>query len=288
MMMKRLAVFTARLLPKLLAFLLVVSVHLFVHECGHYTAARALDVTVAEFHVGSGPVLYQRELPDGAEFRFALYPTRGHVLHMGGNLPASGRAAIAVAGMAATALMVFLMYLAIFFVLPSGIPWHRSLWSAFRLSFLEWLLFPFRLMWAFMTLRPLMILERAWAMMLFIFGKDFTLGKTVVGGASLALLACVNVAALLNGWSLLPSLDFSSDCDALGSLLFFSCLGADGLSIWMYLVLFFHASIWVSLLLYAIVLPFRIWKDVKRARSETDETGENGTDDPDSDEDRRP
>lgn len=283
--MKRLAVFTAKLLPKLLAFLLVVSIHLSVHECGHYTVARALDVSVAELHVGSGPVLYRGNLPDGADLRIALYPTRGHVLHMGGTLPVAGRAAISVAGMVATALMVFLMYAVIFVAVRSGIPWYRSLWSAFRLSFLEWLLFPLRLLWAFMTLRPLMILERAWAMILFVLGKDIPLGKTVISGVTLALLACVNVAALLNGWSLFPSLDFSSDCDALGTLLFFSCAGVNGLSAWVFLVLFFYSAIAVSLLLYVVVLPFRVYRSIRKTQSELEELiGEDTESDKDEDE----
>lgn len=269
--MRRLAVFTAKLIPKLLAFILVAGIHLSVHECGHYAAARALDVEVEELHVGSGPVLYRGELSDGAELQISLYPTRGHVLHMGGLLSTADRSAIAAAGMVATVMLVFLLYAIMFIAIPSGIPWHRSIWSAFRLSVLEWLLFPFRLMWYFMSLRPFRMLERAWAVILFLLGKDFRLGNTVVSGPTLVLLACVNMMALLAGLSILPSLDFGSDCDELGSLLMFSCMGVRGLGVWVYLVLFFYVSIWISVILFALTLPFRVYRHYVRTRQELEE-----------------
>ncbi len=272
--MKRPAVLLSRVLLKLLVLLLVVSLHLTMHELGHYAAAKACDVNVTELYIGSGPVLYQGRLSNGAEIRIALYPTRGHVMHLGGASSTIVRALISAAGMLSTVLAVFLAYLLLFWRIPSGIPWHRSVWSAFQLSFLEWLLFPFRLLWSFLSLRPHRLLERVWAIVLFLLGKEFRIGVATVSGGRLMVLACINTVAILNGLSLLPALDFSSDCDALATMALMGLLGWTGLDVWVYLVTFLYSAIIISFLLFTIVLPLRVYRHVRKKMEENDKEDE--------------
>jgi hypothetical protein len=274
------------MIPKLLALFLVVSIHLYIHECGHYVAARSLDVEVKEFYVGSGPVLYHGTLSNGVDLRIALYPTEGHVLHAGGTNPHWELITISMAGMASTALFAFLIYAVVFIAVRSGIPIRRSLWSAFRLSFLEWLLFPFRLLWRFVTLKPYLLLERVWAMMLCMIGKSMKLGKTEVSGVTLALLASANVIAVLTGMDMIPSLVFGGDVDMVGMLVLFNCFGLHGISAWILGAYGFYMLIAASIILFSLFLPYRIYKWAKAAVTEADElTADEDEHDEDKDKD---
>ena len=52
----------------LLSFLLALAILVFVHEMGHYLAARACGVKVLRFSIGFGPTLAMRRLgPDRPE-----------------------------------------------------------------------------------------------------------------------------------------------------------------------------------------------------------------------------
>ncbi|GAA6756388.1 M50 family metallopeptidase [Thermus thalpophilus] len=61
----------------LLWFLLIIGVSVFVHELGHYLAARLQGVRVKAFSVGFGPVLLRREA-FGTEWRLSAIPLGGY------------------------------------------------------------------------------------------------------------------------------------------------------------------------------------------------------------------
>ncbi len=64
----------------LLAFLLALTVLIFVHEMGHYLAARYFDVKVLRFSIGFGkPLLSWKVGPDQTEWTFAAIPLGGFV-----------------------------------------------------------------------------------------------------------------------------------------------------------------------------------------------------------------
>ena len=66
----------------MLTFLGIIVLVIFVHELGHYAAARACGVAVDSFSIGFGKVLLKKELW-GTEWRFVadtlrwLYQTSG-------------------------------------------------------------------------------------------------------------------------------------------------------------------------------------------------------------------
>ena len=62
-----------------LAFLLVLSVLVIIHELGHYLVARYYGVKVAAFSVGFGPELYHRIDKNGCRWRIAAIPLGGYV-----------------------------------------------------------------------------------------------------------------------------------------------------------------------------------------------------------------
>jgi len=62
------------------AFVVVIGVLVFVHELGHYLAARWCGVRVLRFSIGFGPVLWQRRLGrDATEWAVSLVPLGGYV-----------------------------------------------------------------------------------------------------------------------------------------------------------------------------------------------------------------
>ena len=64
----------------LLAFAVVIGVLVFVHEFGHYLAARFCGVRVLRFSLGFGPVIWQRRLGrDATEWALSLIPLGGYV-----------------------------------------------------------------------------------------------------------------------------------------------------------------------------------------------------------------
>lgn len=53
---------------------------IFVHELGHFLAARARGVVVERFSIGFGPAIWSRRGKDGVEYRVAWFPLGGYVL----------------------------------------------------------------------------------------------------------------------------------------------------------------------------------------------------------------
>lgn len=63
----------------LLAFFLLICVLVFVHEYGHFWAARRCGVKVLRFSIGFGKVLFRQKDKQGTEFAFSLIPLGGYV-----------------------------------------------------------------------------------------------------------------------------------------------------------------------------------------------------------------
>lgn len=53
---------------------------IFVHELGHFLAARRRGVHVERFSIGFGPAIWSRRGKDGVEYRLAVFPLGGYVL----------------------------------------------------------------------------------------------------------------------------------------------------------------------------------------------------------------
>lgn len=58
-------------------FLIIIGVSIFVHELGHYLAARAQGVRVKAFSLGFGPILWKRQAW-GTEWRLSVIPLGGY------------------------------------------------------------------------------------------------------------------------------------------------------------------------------------------------------------------
>jgi len=61
-----------------ITFLIVLSILVFIHELGHFLAARYFGVTVHVFSIGFGKKLYSKQWM-GTEWQFALVPLGGYV-----------------------------------------------------------------------------------------------------------------------------------------------------------------------------------------------------------------
>jgi regulator of sigma E protease len=66
------------LLLTIFAFLLIISFLVFIHELGHFMAARLVGVGVKEFALGFGPALFKREYK-GTVYKLNLIPLGGYV-----------------------------------------------------------------------------------------------------------------------------------------------------------------------------------------------------------------
>jgi regulator of sigma E protease len=53
---------------------------IFVHELGHFLAARSRGVHVERFSIGFGPAIWSRRGKDGVEYRLSWFPLGGYVL----------------------------------------------------------------------------------------------------------------------------------------------------------------------------------------------------------------
>jgi regulator of sigma E protease len=53
---------------------------IFVHELGHFLAARRRGAKVERFSIGFGPALWSRQGKDGVEYRISAFPLGGYVL----------------------------------------------------------------------------------------------------------------------------------------------------------------------------------------------------------------
>ena len=56
------------------------SASIFVHELGHFLAARSRGVKVERFSIGFGPAIWSHRGRDGVEYRIAWLPLGGYVL----------------------------------------------------------------------------------------------------------------------------------------------------------------------------------------------------------------
>lgn len=73
------------------AFLLVLSILVFVHEWGHYIVARLCGVRVETFSIGFGKELFGFNDSHGTRWKFSLIPLGGYVKMFGDVDPASAR-----------------------------------------------------------------------------------------------------------------------------------------------------------------------------------------------------
>jgi regulator of sigma E protease len=71
------------------AFILVLSVLVFVHEWGHYYVARRCGVRIETFSIGFGPELFGVNDKHGTRWKFSLVPLGGYVKMFGDTDPAS-------------------------------------------------------------------------------------------------------------------------------------------------------------------------------------------------------
>ena len=74
---------------QILFFLLVITPIVFIHELGHYWAARRAGVVVEVFSIGFGPELYARMDRHGTRWRIAALPLGGYVKMRGDQNAAS-------------------------------------------------------------------------------------------------------------------------------------------------------------------------------------------------------
>ena len=128
------------ILQKGLAFLVVLSVLVVIHELGHYLVARWCGVKVLRFSVGFGRVLWSRRFgPDRTEWAISAVPLGGYVkmaderegelapedLPRAFNRQGVGkRIAIVAAGPVANLLLAFLLFAGTFM---AGVPGQRAL-----------------------------------------------------------------------------------------------------------------------------------------------------------------
>lgn len=66
----------------LIAFILLLSIVIFVHELGHFVAGRKLGIGVERFALGFGRAIYKKE-HNGVEYRFNWIPFGGYVKFVG-------------------------------------------------------------------------------------------------------------------------------------------------------------------------------------------------------------
>lgn len=66
-------------MTSIIAFFILICVLVFVHEYGHFWAARKCGVKVIRFSIGFGKVLFKKKDKQGTEFVFSLIPLGGYV-----------------------------------------------------------------------------------------------------------------------------------------------------------------------------------------------------------------
>ncbi|MDR2794837.1 MAG: RIP metalloprotease [Holosporaceae bacterium] len=67
----------------LIAFFAVINVIVFVHELGHYLAAKRVGVQITTFSIGMGPEIFGFNDKNGTRWRFSLLPIGGYVMMLG-------------------------------------------------------------------------------------------------------------------------------------------------------------------------------------------------------------
>ena len=73
------------MLTTLIAFLIVLGFLIFIHELGHFLAARHVGVRVEAFSVGFPPTLWGKKIGD-TEYRISWIPVGGYVKLFGQNV----------------------------------------------------------------------------------------------------------------------------------------------------------------------------------------------------------
>lgn len=119
-------------MSSILAFFVLICVLVFVHEYGHFWAARKCGVKVLRFSIGFGKVLWKKTDKQGTEFAFSLIPLGGYVHMYNGESELQGneseslksksilqRAFIVLAGPVANFLFAIVAYWAVF---VAGVP----------------------------------------------------------------------------------------------------------------------------------------------------------------------
>ena len=71
------------LIVTIFAFMLSLSVIVFVHEFGHYYVGKLNGIHAEVFSVGFGPVLVSRKDKNGTEWQIAVFPFGGFVKFLG-------------------------------------------------------------------------------------------------------------------------------------------------------------------------------------------------------------
>lgn len=120
------------MMTAIFAFFVLICVLVFVHEYGHFWAARRCGVKVIRFSIGFGKVLFRKMDKQGTEFAFSLIPLGGYVQMYNKEAEFEGkpeealdnktilqRAFIIVAGPVANFLFAIVAY---WFVFVSGMP----------------------------------------------------------------------------------------------------------------------------------------------------------------------
>jgi regulator of sigma E protease len=117
------------ILRTILAFIVDIGVLIFVHEMGHYLAARSQGVTVETFSIGFGPALFKRQAKSGTVWQVSAIPLGGYVKMRGwgeerGAAPArhgsfeaaplGSKAVIVAAGPLANLLLAVVIYAGMF------------------------------------------------------------------------------------------------------------------------------------------------------------------------------
>jgi regulator of sigma E protease len=70
-------------LRTILSFVIDIAVLIYIHELGHYLAARACGVTVEVFSIGFGPALFSRKAKSGTVWQVSALPLGGYVKMQG-------------------------------------------------------------------------------------------------------------------------------------------------------------------------------------------------------------
>jgi regulator of sigma E protease len=94
----------------LLWFLLAVGLLVFIHEMGHYLAARSVGLPVERFSVGFGRVLFRIQDRRGCEWALSMLPLGGYVKLNLEQAPLAARAWVVSAGPLANFLFAALAY----------------------------------------------------------------------------------------------------------------------------------------------------------------------------------
>lgn len=128
----------------ILLLLLVISVLTFIHEFGHYLAARIVKARVLDFSIGFGPKIVSKKIKD-TEYNLRALPFGGFVKILGdgdptdkkeddkdtGNLKNKSKLAqvfVMLAGVTMNILLAFIFY----FIFLSGSGWKVGIGSEYR------------------------------------------------------------------------------------------------------------------------------------------------------------